>query len=404
MIVVEAGWLLPIAGEPVRGGRVAIEGGLVVAVGGELQEREPDLVCADSVILPGLVNAHTHLELSYLKEAVPPSEDFVGWVEGLLARRAETDETSDPAAHAAALAAARSMHAAGTVAVGDVSNTLRTPAVLAEAGLAGVVFHELVGFGQGDRPAQVREARARADAASTDAVRVMLAAHAPYSVSRELFEAIREDLGTRPGDVSTVHVAEGLEEVQFLKSGDGPWRGVLDRLGVWNPDWRVPAVSPVAYLDDLGLFDGRVLAVHGVQRDGQDLARLRATGTTLVSCPRSNQWVGAGAPPVDAFYASHVHVAFGTDSLASVPDLNLFAELAEAHRLAPRVPARWLVESATAVGAAALGLRARFGTIEPGKSAALLRVRLPEGAEDPEEYLVSGLAASQVGWLEVTGG
>ena len=102
-----------------------------------------------------------------------------------------------------------------------------------------------------------------------------------------------------------------------------------------------------------------ILAVHGVQTDGQDLARLRASGTTLVACPRSNAWVGAGAPPVDAFYASRVDVAFGTDSLASVEDLNLFSELATAHTIAPKVPARWLLESATMVGAAALGFARR---------------------------------------------
>ena len=121
------------------------------------------------------------------------------------------------------------------------------------------------------------------------------------------------------------------------------------------------------YLADLGFLDSRVLAVHGVQFDGDDLARLRALGTTVVSCPRSNRYVGVGAPPLEAFYAMDVNVAFGTDSLASVADLNMFAELAEARRLAPRVPARTLLESATACGARALGFGDEFGTIEAGK-------------------------------------
>lgn len=402
MIVIEGAWLLPMTGEPIPGGRVAVEDGRIVAVGAALAEREPDLRLEGVALLPGLVNVHTHLELSYLAGVVPPSDTFAAWVARLMSSRRAADETA-PAVTEAAERAMTDLHASGTALVGDISNTLSTPAMLAAHGLAGVVFHELLGFGPGDRVAQVREARARIAALGTDAVRVTLAAHAPYSVSPELFAAIRDDLAAHPGDVSSVHVAEGIEECEFLRSGEGPWRETLHALGVWNSDWEPPQVSPVAYLDDLGLFDGRVLAVHGVQVDGPDLARLRASGTTIAACPRSNRWVGAGDPPIDAFYASHVPVAFGTDSLASAPDLNLFAELAAARRLAPRVPARWLLESATQVGADALGLGDHFGSLEVGKRAAVIAVRVPAGVTDPEEYLVGGIEASAVNWVPAHG-
>src|SRR5262249_2166296 len=151
--------------------------------------------------------------------------------------------------------------------------------------------------------------------------------------------------------------------------------------------------SPVEYLERIGFLDRRVLAVHGVHFDGDDLGRLRARGVTVVSCPRSNQHVGVGAPPLEAFYAMNVRVAFGTDSLASAPDLNLFSELAEARRLAPRVPARALLESATSRGAAALGFGEDYGTIEAGKRAPLIAVRVSPGrVDDVEEYLLSGIA------------
>src|SRR4029434_10027672 len=105
--------------------------------------------------------------------------------------------------------------------------------------------------------------------------------------------------------------------------------------------------------------------------------RLHALGVTLVSCPRSNRYVGVGSPPLEAFYAMDVKVAFGTDSLASVDDLNLFSELAEARRLAPRVPARVLLHSATLAGASALHFDEELGSIEPGKRASLIAVRVP---------------------------
>src|SRR5262249_43544046 len=146
-----------------------------------------------------------------------------------------------------------------------------------------------------------------------------------------------------------------------------------------------PGVSSVEYLDAAGFLDERVLAVHGVQMTHSDLARLAAHGTTLVACPRSNAHTGARVPPLDAFCASGVRVAVGTDSLASTPDLNVFAELAAMRRIAPGVPAAALLDSATRQGARALGFDADYGSIEPGKAARLLAVAIPSGVTDVEE-------------------
>ena len=143
-----------------------------------------------------------------------------------------------------------------------------------------------------------------------------------------------------------------------------------------------------------------VLAVHGVQMTPADLSRLASRGATLVTCPRSNGHTGAGAPPIEDFYASGVHVAVGTDSLASAPDLSVFAELATLRALAPSVPASALLASATVEGARALGFDADYGTIEPGKRARLVAVDIPAGAGDVEEYLVSGVHRDQIRWIE----
>jgi cytosine/adenosine deaminase-related metal-dependent hydrolase len=231
-------------------------------------------------------------------------------------------------------------------------------------------------------------------------VTVSLSAHAPYSVSPRLFAAIRSDLDAQGAEVSSVHLGESADEVEFLLRGGGRWPDLLRELGVWNRDWKAPGTSPVEYLSDLGFLDSRVLAVHAVQCSGDDLARLRTMGATIVSCPRSNRWVGIGDPPIEAFYAMGVNVAFGTDSLASVDDLNMFSELAAARRLAPRVPARDLLESATLCGATALGFERRFGSIEPGKDAALIAVSVPDGVADVEEYLVGGIEPGAVQWLD----
>jgi cytosine/adenosine deaminase-related metal-dependent hydrolase len=131
-----------------------------------------------------------------------------------------------------------------------------------------------------------------------------------------------------------------------------------------------------------------------------DLGRLAARGVTVVTCPRSNGHTGAGAPPIGAFYEAGVRVAVGTDSLASSPDLNVFAELATMRALAPDVPAARLLDSATRQGAHALGFDADYGTIEPGKRARLLAIDVPSTIDDVEEYLVGGIQADQVRWVE----
>jgi cytosine/adenosine deaminase-related metal-dependent hydrolase len=221
-------------------------------------------------------------------------------------------------------------------------------------------------------------------------------AHAPYSVSPELIAAIARAQRLPP---LAIHLAESAEEIEFLRSGGGPFRDLLEELGVWSPGWKAPGRRPVDYLLDLEYVTPGCLVVHGVHLTPASLDRLREHQAVLVTCPRSNEWVGAGMPPVSHFYASGVPVAIGTDSLASVGTLSLFDELAALRRVAPEVSAASLLESATRIGAEALGRGDRYGTIAPGKQAALVIVRVPPAVTDVEEYLVGGIDPQDIGWI-----
>ena len=288
----------------------------------------------------------------------------------------------------------------GTAVVGDISNTLVTMPRLMQSPMAAIVFYELIRFNASvPGSAQALVEKACADMAArqpNEHVRASLAAHAPYSVAPELFRSIKQAVDREPGMPWSVHLAESVDEIEFLERGTGAWRGLLEEVGAWDPTWSAPRVSPVRYLDDAGLVDARLVAVHGVQMTAADLESLAARGATLVTCPRSNGHTGAGAPPLEAFYEAGVRVAVGTDSLASAPDLNVFAELATMRALAPTIPAASLLESATRQGARALGFDAEYGAIEPGKRARLLAVAVPAGTDDVEEYLVSGITADQL--------
>jgi cytosine/adenosine deaminase-related metal-dependent hydrolase len=395
-----AAWVLPISAPPIRNGFVTLEGGRITAVG----DRAPaDVASLGNVaILPALVNAHTHLELSYLHGRVPPSSSFNDWVMALMALRRDHPDPTAPAIIEAARHAIAHARASGTGLFGDVSNTLVTVPLLRDAGMAAHVFYELIGFNHPDPEGRVREARAAADAAAIDAgsVRVSLAPHAPYSVSSELFMAIRSDVDAHPDSVTTVHLGESAAEVELLRQGTGPARVMLERLGVWSNEWQIPGVSPTEYVAALGFLGADSLVVHGVQFTREDLARVKTAGSPLVSCPRSNTYVGVGAPPLESFYASGVPVAFGTDSLASVADLNMFAELAEARRIAPMASARELLRSATLTGAQALRHDDDYGSIAAGKRAALIAVRVPPDVVDVEEYLVAGIEPDAIAWLD----
>jgi len=400
--VYRADWVLPISSPPLRGGLVAVGRGRVDGVAAE-SGRDDHLaawsVAASEVVdlgsralLPGLVNAHTHLELSWMRGRVPPGDSMPSWAARLIALRSgSAGDLPGPIVEAVA-----ELRAAGTALVGDVTNTLAAYDAVAGSGLGGVVFRELLGFRAADPEDLVSAALARLAALpAAPSLATTLVPHAPYSVAPALFRAI----GTACDAPLSVHLGESPEELQFLRDGTGAWRSLLERIGAWDDGWRPPGCGPVEYLDRLGLVGPRLLAVHGTHFTGAEMARLAAAGATIVICPRSNRWTGAGVPPIDAFFASGVRVAIGTDSLASVEDLNVFSELAEARRLAPNVPARHLLETATICGAAALGFGAHHGTIEPGKRADLIAVRVPAGVSDVEEYLLGGIEPGDVAWL-----
>jgi aminodeoxyfutalosine deaminase len=395
MTVFSAEWVLPIGQPPIRHGHVSVAGGRVVEVGQGVADGA-DL--GRVALLPALVNAHTHLELSHLRNQVPAGASFVDWVRALLALRMARPETAAEMVVAAAALALDEAVASGTGVFGDVSNSLITAPLLEQRADAAVVFHELLGFRTAEAGPRIEAGRVHRAAARSAHVRVTVAPHAPYSVSPALFQAIGDELDATPGSITTLHLAESPEEVELLRQGTGPWRPLLDELGAWEPEWTPPGTSPVQYAASLGYLDRPTLVVHGVQCTQGDIELLAASAATVVTCPRSNHYLGVGDPPLRAFYDAGVRVAIGTDSLTSAPTLNMFDEMAAVRRVAPTVPARRILESATRIGADALGCGDHHGHIAVGTSPGLIAVRVPEGVRDVEEYLVSGVPPDRVSW------
>ena len=339
MVRYRAAWVLPIARSPIRDGWVEVDRGRVSGVAGVSRPSADarEVALGDVAVLPGLVNAHTHLELSHLRDAVPPSDNFVSWIRRVVALRRER---TDPSAERILLGVdegIREAVACGTALVGDISNTLVTFDPLARSVLAG--DHLLradslpsgvraSGGGGGDRADRRDRVGERQGQPGS--------ARAVLGVDRTVAGGVQRDgVGQAMSSPFSIHLSESAEEVEFVRTGGGPWRTFLEDMGSWDSGFVAPAVSPVEYLDRVGVLGPRTLAVHGVQMSASDLARLAERGSTIVTCPRSNARTGAGTPPIAEFYASGVRVAVGTDSLASTPDLNVFSELAAMRVLAP---------------------------------------------------------------------
>jgi cytosine/adenosine deaminase-related metal-dependent hydrolase len=385
---------MPFGGPPwIADGAVALdEDDVVRAVGprAELRRRFADAPeeRGEGALLPGLVNAHTHLELSDLAGQVPGGEGLVAWATACMRAGAEhTPEQHRDAAMGAAAEAVR----LGTAAVGDVSNSLASLPGIAAAGLRGTIFHELLGSrdaATGDALADAARERALVSKKQPWPVGLgyVPAPHAPYSAHPRLIQRIFET-AARTGLPTSVHVAEDPDELALLHDGSGRWRPVLEAMGV-EVGARVPRREPVQYLAGLGAFAGPAppLLVHMVHASANDRRLAKNAGATVVLCPRSNRHIGGRLPDVPALLAEGIALALGTDSLASTPDLSLFGEIAALHAAFPDVPPEIWLSAATSGGARALRLEP-CGALTPGRRPGLIDVAVADPAA-PLESLV----------------
>lgn len=355
--ILAARWIIPVSSPPINGGWVRLAGDRVVEFGkGQAPAPADDL--GDVVLLPGLVNAHTHLEFSDLRQPVGvpgmPLHEWIGLAIG--ARGVATAETRR-AAIASGLAESR---AAGVRLIGEITTP---PSVYPDqvAGPEWVSFAEVVGL-QAQRGAE--RLRAASEYCAAD-LRGGWSPHAPYSTAWHLIEACVAQ-ARRHSRPLAMHVAESPHERELLETAAGPFAETLRALGVWQEGLFPWPARPLERLIELLAAAPRVLLVHGNYLSESEIERLAAhRNTTVVYCPRTHSFFRHPPHPVARLGQAGIRVALGTDSRASNPDLDLWQEVRHLLRYRPDIDPHEVIKMATLHGADALGRR-DVGRIETG--------------------------------------
>ena len=361
-----ANYVFPVAQSPIMDGVVSVQGGKVVGVGSRGEGKVVDL--GQVALLPGLVNAHTHLEFSDCRNPFPAGATFPDWIRQVVAfRRNQSNRPADPWA----MGLAESLKC-GTTLLGEIASVGWNPAAFETSPVRSVVFLEMLGLAE----EQVEKNLAAAEGHGGETAErwtAGLSPHAPYSVHPELFRRTMEMAGKRKLPVA-MHVAETREELELLDRGTGPFREMLEQFGIWSEGIFQRGQRPLDFLKPLAKAR-RALVVHGNYLDGKELAWLAdQPQMSVVSCPRTHQHFGHEEHPLPRLMAAGVRVALGTDSRASNPDLSLLEELRTVARLFPQLRPSSLLRLATQAGADALGLGHLAGQLSACRPADMIAV------------------------------
>src|SRR5881392_569187 len=365
MLRIRAQFVHPVTAPPIEDGAVLVDDrGTIAAVGPNLvvptRPGALQLEFPDARLLPGLVNTHTHLELTHLA-GKNPARDFPGWIRTI---RALKDGTTPEEFSRSAEQGVRDCWAAGVTCVADTGSTGAPLAALARLGGRGIYYQEVFGPDPATCAASLAELTAsveRLRPLASSPLSLGVSPHAPYTVSELLYRAVA-DLARRERWPLAMHLAESRAETELVRDGSGAFADALRARGFAV---RAQHCSPVQYLLRLGVLQRATgwLCIHGVQVDGPDIDVLRDAGVAVAHCPRSNRVHGHGTAPLAAFRRAGLPVGLGTDSVVSVGDLSLLAEAAAAG-----LEGADALRMLTLEGARALGLESEIGSLEVGKA------------------------------------
>ncbi len=365
----------------VENGTVEVTNGWVTAVG---RSSACHVDHGPGVILPALVNAHTHVSLSALEGMVAAERGFVEWVKELIRVR---ETLSFERVTEAALSSAVDAKASGTGLIAEVGPLEPGRSALSDASLEGMVFAEVLGNAV-EMPCLPEDG---------DALSFSYAGHGLHTTGPDVLRRLKTLAAQRHRPFS-MHLAESEAETEFLALGRGVWADLLDSRGIDMRSWDLGNEHPIRRAERLGLLGPGTLAVHVLEAVHREVEILAGTGTSVCVCPRSNLALHDRLPDIGSFLAAGLAPALGTDSLASASSLNLFDEMAFVSKHYPELSPETILGMAGRNGARALG-RTDLGSLEPGKRALSLYAEMSAtSARDAAAQLASG-GPTMLEWL-----
>lgn len=361
--------LLPIWGPPILNGALEIRQGLISQIGPyavikktSIRTKFVDL--EELIILPPLTNAHVHLELSPLRLRIPPSGKFIHWVRQVIKQKALLSPEEIQKSVRKAL---QELWQEGVGYLGEITNSALTLEILANSPFRGYIFQEVLNFKESQPLKEIKE--------YTTNFRITYSAQAPYSVSPLLLQFIKA-YNKKKNKTFSIHCGESPEEIEFLLTGKGPLRELLEERGQWNEGFKAPGVSSVVYLHKLGLLDEKTLLVHAVHLSEEDFELLSRYKPKICLCPRSNLYTGVGLANVPKLLEAGLELCLGTDSLASNDKLSIFDEMKTLNFFYPTLSSSKILEMGTVNGAKALSLENK-GYLKEGVEADFIAVEVP---------------------------
>jgi cytosine/adenosine deaminase-related metal-dependent hydrolase len=384
--LIQAAWVAPMDGPVVRHGGVVHADGRVIAVGigSQLHRRYPDAVVQDlgkSLLLPGLVNAHVHLELSDCTPGARPTDGFVGWLMSILRRTHMEPAAMEASVQQGTLAGTAQCLRFGVTTVGDISRQCHlTRPILRQSPLRVVSYGEVQAMGQRRHLLDERLAIASDATSASERLTIGISPHAPYSIEPEGYRRCLDLARQRQLPLAT-HLAESRDEAAFLADHSGELYRLWQFIGRWDDAVPTFTGGPIRFAQALGLIEYPTALAHVNYCDDDELAVLAGGRASVVYCPRTHAYFGHPPHRWRDMLERGINVAVGTDSCASSPDLNLLDDLHLLHRLAPQVSAATVWQMATVRAARAIDQESALGTLAPGKAADM--VAFPIDSADP---------------------
>jgi len=403
--ILHARWIVPVTSAPIENGLIVVESGQIVSVE-KVGIPDPSVVdLGDAVVIPGLVNAHAHLELTACHDRVPYRGSFTGWIEQLTAVNPHT-QPGDALEQSIRDGLQQSL-AAGTTTVADIGAGPCVFSQWKQASINILGFLEVLGIGpmlvqnhmrSTANTFEVCQNHLKTNPNDTS-LRIGISPHAPFSTDPSLYRDAVAFAQNNRLPICT-HLAETQEESQFLSDATGPFRELLEKFNLWDGSFQPPRCSPIQYARQLGLLECQPLLVHVNYLSDQDLDLIAEKPCSIAYCPRSHHFFKHQSHRYRDMIALGINVCIGTDSLASNESLSILDELRFLRTRDQDITNQQLIEMATIAGARALKLGNRLGSLETGKRADLTVIPLTNlNTADPMNDLLTGNKAPSASYV-----